>query len=156
MAKDEFDLAAYVGLVAPALNSVIIERLARRGFSGVKVSHGFVVQRLLNDEPTIGAIAEALGMTQQGASKQVADLERLGYAERVPVAGDQRARAVRLTPRGRSMVEATRRIRAQIERAVLARVGARSLAGAKKTLDALVDVVDLRERVEQRRVRAEV
>jgi hypothetical protein len=38
---------SYVGIVAPALNEVVIERLAARGFAGVKVSHGYVVLRLL-------------------------------------------------------------------------------------------------------------
>jgi DNA-binding MarR family transcriptional regulator len=150
----DLDLATYVGLAAPALHARVIAGLAERGFPGVKVSHGYVVQRLLDDEPTVGALAEALAMTQQGASKQVLDLERLGYAERVPVAGDLRARAVRLTPRGRRMVEATRELRAEVELEVVARTGPDEVDAAKEVLAALVDVLGLREHVDQHTVPA--
>jgi DNA-binding MarR family transcriptional regulator len=146
------DLLAAVSVAAPALNRVVIERLAARGFDGVKVSHGYVVQRLLVDEPTVVELAGALGMTQQGASKQVADLERLGYAERVGVAGDARARAVRLTERGRAMVEATRAVRRELETAVARRAGRAATDQATAVLTTLLDVLGLAEQVEQRRV----
>jgi DNA-binding MarR family transcriptional regulator len=146
------ELATLVSLTAPALNRAVLDRLAAQGHEGVRVSHGYVVQRLLGGEPTVGELAEALGMTQQGASKQVLDLERLGYAERVPVPGDLRARAVRLTERGHAMVEATRRIRTDLEAEVVARVGARKAAAAREALEALVDVLGLTERVRTRTV----
>jgi DNA-binding MarR family transcriptional regulator len=146
------DLTTYVAIVAPALNEVVIERLAARGFAGVRVSHGYVVQRLLGAEPTISALATSLGMTQQGASKQVLDLERLGYVERVSVVGDQRSRAVRLTDRGRAMVDSARAIRDDLERQVVERVGADRVGQAKDVLGVLLDLLDLRTPVEQRAV----
>ncbi|HEX5090828.1 MAG TPA: MarR family winged helix-turn-helix transcriptional regulator [Nocardioides sp.] len=148
----DLDLLTYIGIVAPALNDVVVERLAQQGFEGVKVSHGYVVQRLLAGEPTITLLATQLGMTQQGASKQVLDLERLGYAERVSVVGDQRRRAVRLTDRGRRMVEATRAIRADLERKVLRRAGRERIEHAKDVLAVLFDVLDLWTPVAQRAV----
>ena len=150
--EPDLDLTTYVGIVAPALNELVIERLAAGGFTGVKVSHGYVVQRLLDAEPTISALATSLGMSQQGASKQVLDLERLGYAERVSVVGDQRARSVRLTDRGRAMVDAARAIRDDLERQVVERAGVRRVGQAKQVLAALLDVLDLRVPVEQRAV----
>lgn len=148
------DLVAALGLAAPAAHEEVLRRLAAEGFDGVKVSHGYVVQRLLVGEPTVGELAEALGVTQQGASKQVLDLERLGYAERVAVPGDARARGVRLTERGRAMVEATRTARADLERAVAARVGAARVAEAAEVLEVLLDVLGLSEAVARRRVQA--
>jgi len=148
----DLDLSSYVGIVAPALNELVIERLAARGFAGVKASHGYVVQRLLGAEPTISSLATSLGMTQQGASKQVLDLERLGYAERVSVEGDQRARSVRLTDRGRAMVDAARAIRDDIERQVVQLAGADRVGHAKEVLAALLDLLDLRPRVDQHAV----
>jgi DNA-binding MarR family transcriptional regulator len=109
---------------------------------------------LLDAEPTISALATSLGMTQQGASKQVLDLERLGYAERVSVAGDQRARSVRLTDRGREMVDAARAIREDIERQVVQRAGAARVAHAKEVLAVLLDLLDLKTPVERRAVPA--
>ncbi len=146
------DLSTLVTLAGPALSSHVIERLTQQGYPGVKASHGYVVQRLLVDEPTIGALARSLRMSQQGASKQVADLAGQGYVERTPVAGDQRARTVRLTDRGREMVEATRSIRADLERQVVARVGETDAAAAARTLGALVDLLGLAERVADRTV----
>ena len=146
------DLASLVTIAGPSVTARIVERLSDEGFDGVKASHGYVVQRLLVDEPTTTALARSLGMTQQGASKQVADLATLGYAERVPVASDQRSSTVRLTERGRAMVEATRAIRAELEQQVTARVSARDVAATRRTLAALVDVLGLTERVTERSV----
>jgi DNA-binding MarR family transcriptional regulator len=147
------DLPALVSLAAPSVNQAVVARLADRGFEGVKVSHGYVVQRLLVAEPTIGELAESLGMTQQGASKQVADLERLGYAERLSVVGDQRQKAVRLTEHGRAMVEATRAVRRELETAVARRVGRARTDEAKEVLGALLDVLGLGEAIASRTVR---
>jgi DNA-binding MarR family transcriptional regulator len=148
----DLDLLSYIGIVAPALNDLVVERLADQGFEGVKVSHGYVVQRLLVGEPTITQLAAQLGMTQQGASKQVLDLERLGYAERMSVVGDQRQRSVRLTDRGRRMVETTRTIRADLERKVVRRAGRDRVEHAKDVLAVVFDVLDLWTPVERRAV----
>lgn len=152
MAADQLDLPALVTLSGPALTAHVVQRLALEGFAGVKASHGYVVQRLLVDQPTTTALARSLGMTQQGASKQVADLTALGYAERVPVAGDQRTRTVRLTDHGHAMVAATRRIRAELEHEVAVAVGEDDVAAAKRTLVALVEVLGLSGHVADRSV----
>ncbi|QIG41353.1 hypothetical protein G5V58_02305 [Nocardioides anomalus] len=70
----------------------------------------------------------------------------------MPVPADQRARAVRLTPRRSAMVEATRRIRRDLEAEVVARVGQRKAAAARDALEGLVDVLGLAERVSTRTV----
>ncbi len=93
-------------------------------------------------------------MTQQGASKQVRDLEMLGYVERIVAPGDQRARRVRLTPSGRGMLDTARKVRADIEAEVLEQVGARKLAAAKAALSALLTISRLDERVRNRTVPA--
>ena len=151
-ALENLDVQTLVGLAAPAVADSLLSKLRAQGFDGVKVSHGYVVQRLLEDEPTVGSLAASLGITQQGASKQVADLESLGYVERVLVPGDQRARRVRLTPRGRAMVEAAREARAEQERRLVEVVGPRKVAAARQALAALLDEVGLREPVRTRRV----
>ena len=148
----DLDLQTLVGLAAPALAESLLATLRAAGFAGVKVSHGYVVQRLIEDQPTVGALAESLGMTQQGASKQVADLESLGYVERVPVPGDQRVRRVRLTTRGRAMVEAARVARSEVEEQLTVAVGPRKVATAKLALATLLDQLGLAERVANRTV----
>src|SRR6476660_7768983 len=81
--SSDLDLPTLVTLTGPAIVSRVLQGITDAGYPGVKPSHGYVIQRLVEEEPTIGALAESLGMTQQGASKQVNDLEQLGYVERV-------------------------------------------------------------------------
>ena len=110
---DELDLPTLVGLAAPGLTELILQRIEDAGHHGVKPSHGYVIQRLIDEQPTIGQLAASLGMTQQGASKQITDLEGLGYVERVGDETDQRIRYVRLTDAGRDMLTAGRQARAE-------------------------------------------
>ncbi|WUD77670.1 MarR family transcriptional regulator [Streptomyces sp. NBC_00510] len=79
MALDTGTLALFVGFAA-----AVQDRLAADGFGDLRCSHGYLFRHLVGAEPTVGALAERLGMTQQGASKAAAELERLGYAERSP------------------------------------------------------------------------
>ena len=148
----ELDLPTLVSLAGPAVVRRLLEQITTAGWQGVKPSHGYVIQRLVDDEPTIGALAEALGMTQQGASKQVADLERLGYAERVPGAVDQRVRTVRLTGTGRSVLAAGRQARRDLEAEVTELVGEDDVAAAKRALGALLGLTGLAEQVAVRSV----
>jgi DNA-binding MarR family transcriptional regulator len=89
-------------------------RLEERGFTGPRISHGFLVQRLVEDARPIGALARDLGVTQQAVSKPVAELERLGYVERRPGPGDGRVRLVGLTRRGRDAIAAARDTPAEV------------------------------------------
>ena len=143
MDATELDLPTMVTLAGPAVVRLILEHLSTAGHPGVKPSHGYVVQRLIDGQPTIGELAEALQMTQQGASKQVADLERLGFAERVQDARDQRIRTVRLTAAGRAMLAAARQARLDLEAGVVALVGEHDVAAAKRTLVALLGLTEL-------------
>lgn len=152
MEPTDLDFPTLVSLAGAGSVRLILDRIAAAGFDGVKPSHGYVIQRLIEDEPTITALAEALDMTQQGASKQVRDLEQLGYVERVVVPDDQRARRVRLTPAGRGVLEAGRKARADLEQEVLAQVGAADLAAAKSALVAFLGLAGLDERVRSRSV----
>ncbi|GAA1145733.1 hypothetical protein GCM10009651_32760 [Microbacterium natoriense] len=152
MELEELDLPTLASIAGGGVGRAVIERMQESGFTGVKPSHGYVIQRLLADEPTITELAAALGMTQQGASKQVRDLAELGYVERLAVPGDQRSRRVRLTDSGRAMIDSARAARTEIEADVLARVGAENVAASKVALAALLDVVGLNDRVRTRTV----
>ncbi|MEZ4239345.1 MAG: MarR family transcriptional regulator [Myxococcota bacterium] len=65
-------------------------------------------QHLVERSPTIGELAERLGVTQQAASKAVAELEGLGYVARAADPADSRVRRVSLTARGWDAVERAR------------------------------------------------
>jgi DNA-binding MarR family transcriptional regulator len=146
------DLATLASLTGSGVTRLLLERLAEAGHPGVRASHGYVVQRLVEGEPTIGALAASLGITQQGASKQVGELEQLGYAERVAADGDARSRRVRLTAAGRAVVAAGRAERARLEAEVVARVGEDTVRAAKKALSALLELAGLDDRIRTRSV----
>jgi DNA-binding MarR family transcriptional regulator len=148
----DLDLPTLTSLAGSGIVRAILDRIEAAGYAGVKPSHGYVIQRLVEDEPTISALADALGMTQQGASKQVRDLEALGYVERTVVPGDHRARSVRLTPAGRGMLQSGRDARAAIEAEVLEQVGSENVKAAKIALAALLDVAGLGDAVRSRSV----
>lgn len=142
----------WVGLSAPAVTEVILQQVEAAGHAGVKPSHGYVIQRLIGNRPTIGQLADSLGMTQQGASKQITDLEHLGYVERVEDDDDERIRYVQLTAAGQEMLDAGRRARAEIERALVERVGQRNVNAAKVTLRALLELTGVADQVPSRSV----
>jgi DNA-binding MarR family transcriptional regulator len=147
---DTGTLALFVGFAAA---DDVQNRLAAEGFGDLRFSHGYVFQHLVEAEPTVGELAERLGMTQQGASKAVAELERLGYTERVPAPGDARVRLVRLTARGREAVAAARRARAALEERLRERCGADRLAEGRGLLAVLLDELGGTAGVRRRDVR---
>jgi DNA-binding MarR family transcriptional regulator len=54
---------------------------------------------------TIGELAQAVGITQPGATRTVSQLLELGYVDMQASAEDQRRRLVSLTPRGQDLVD---------------------------------------------------
>ena len=129
------------------------DRLEERGYIGLRVSHGFLVQRLIGAERSIAALAATLGVTQQAVSKTVAELERLGYVRRRADPEDRRVRLVALTDRGREAVEAAREERAAVEAELRERIGPRRVAAATRVMREVLDLHGATAVVRMRRVR---
>jgi DNA-binding MarR family transcriptional regulator len=146
-----------LGLVAlfagQAIAEAVRRRLYARGFGGLRFSHGFLVQRLVEDEQPIAALAAALEISQQAVSKTVSDLERLGYVRRRPDPRDARVRLVSLTDRGRAAVAAAREERAAVEAELRERLGPRRVAAATRVLHEALDLHGATAAVRARRVR---
>jgi DNA-binding MarR family transcriptional regulator len=149
----ELDLGLAALFAGQAIADAVRARLVARGFAGLRVSHGFLVQRLLEDEQSIAALAKALGVTQQAVSKTVSELERLGYVRRRPDPRDGRVRLVALTDRGRAAVAAAREERAAVEADLRERLGPRRVAAATRVLREVLDVHGASAAVRTRRVR---
>jgi DNA-binding MarR family transcriptional regulator len=58
---------------------------------------------------TIGDLAEAIGVSQPGATRTLAQLAEAGYVVIVTTPDDQRRKSVALTRKGRALVEAGKR-----------------------------------------------
>jgi DNA-binding MarR family transcriptional regulator len=136
-----------------ALADEVQRRLDGDGYEDLRFADGFVFQHLVGGPVTIGALAERLGVTQQAASKSVADLERRGYVRRAPDPDDARARRVALTSRGDAAIEAARRHRAALQTELSERLGPRRVDGARRVLLDAVHALGADAAVRARRVR---
>ena len=134
----EIDTVTALHLSGLALTTEALRRLHAAGYSDLRISHGFVVQHVVEAPVRIGDLATRMGVTQQAASKAVAELAALGYLERGADPADARVRRIGLSARGRAAVAATRAVRADIERELAAALGADRVEAARRTaLDAL-------------------
>lgn len=147
---DTGTLALFVGFAAAA---AVQDELAALGLDDLRFSHGYVFQHLVEGEPTISELAAKLGTTQQAASKSVAELERLGYTERVPDPADARVRHVRLTARGHNAIAITRRLRAALEDRLTEVCGRDRLSETRAVLTELLDALGGTGAVRHREIR---
>ena len=153
VALDELDLSLAAMLAGLAMAEEVERRVAKAGFDDARFSHGFVFQHLLREPLTVGALARAMGVTQQRASKAASELEGLGYVRREVDPGDARVRRLVLTERGHGAVGAARAARAAVVVELRDRLGARRVSAAEQLLrDALVEL-GAQDAVRARRVR---
>ena len=133
------------------INELVAARLAAKGFEDVRQSHGYVIQHLIERERSITELAGRMEVTQQAASKVVAELLRLGVVEAAS-AGDRRAKSIRLSSRGWRCVRLARKARTQIERRLVSVVGAGKYDEAKRILLLCFDELGGMERIRSRRI----
>ena len=155
---DDFPLAAAdlplaAQFAAWAMAGEVQRRIAADGMGDLRFADGVVFQHLVPGPLAIGALGERMGVTQQAASKAVADLERRGYVERVAGAEDARVREVSLTGRGRAAIESGRRHRAALEAELAERLGPRRVDAARRLLVEAGAALGAESAVRGRRVR---
>ncbi len=131
-------------------------RLAAEGRPDLRFSDGVVIQHVLAGELTITELAGRMGVTQQAASKSIADMERRGLLVRVPAPDDARARHLRLTATGQDAVAAARRLRADLDAELADAFGAAEVARARALLSGVVDRLGGSGAIRARRVRPPV
>jgi DNA-binding MarR family transcriptional regulator len=141
-------LALFLGL---RVNQLVKERLQAAGFENVRESHGYVIQHLIEGERSITELARRMEVTQQAASKVVAELVELGVITMAPSA-DRRAKRVRLSLRGWRVIRMGRQIRGEIEARLRGVVGAAQYDSTKAVLFAGLEALGGMERVRSRRV----
>ncbi len=150
---DELELSLVALFAGWAMADELQRRLAGEGLPDLRFGDGVVIQHVLAGELSITELAGRMGVTQQAASKAVADMERRGLVVRVPAPGDGRARHLRLTGTGRAAVDASRRLRADLDVELAGAFGAERLADARALLAAIVDRLGGSAAVRGRRVR---
>ncbi|MFJ8629289.1 MarR family winged helix-turn-helix transcriptional regulator [Streptomyces sp. NPDC093568] len=153
LAPSDLDLGSLALFLGFATTTAVQEDLAARGFGDLRMSHGYVFQHLIDAQPTVSDLAAKLDMTQQGASKAVAELERLGYVERIQDPLDARIRRVTLTRRGVEAVAAARSARAALEARLRRRSNPATFDTARTLLADLLDELGGTAAIQRRDVR---
>jgi DNA-binding MarR family transcriptional regulator len=127
-----------IGLLAEvkdAISDELYARLHEMGHGGIRPAHGCVFGFIdRGGGVRLTALADRSGLTKQAVGEAVADLERLGYVERIPDPSDGRAKIIRLTERGGRVAAAAEEIFADIERRFAAEVGDERLVEFRDTL----------------------
>ena len=112
---DERPLPALLGEAKELALDELHRRLGSEGYPDIRPGHGCDCFIELEGS-RLTQLAERAGMTKQAVGEMVADLEQLGYLERVPDPGDGRAKIIRLSARGwEAQAAAADRIFADIE-----------------------------------------
>jgi len=141
-------LALFLGM---RVNQLVMERMRAAGFRNVRESHGYVIQHLIEKERTITELAGRMEVTQQAASKAVAELASLRVVELAPSA-DRRAKTVKLSAYGWTLIQRTRRIRRQIDARLIRAAGAPKYETAKSILTVCLNALGGTERIRTRRI----
>jgi len=136
-----------------AMTDEIQRRLTERGFGELRFNDGVVIQHVLAAPLSITALADRMGVTQQGASKAVADLERRGLLRREPDPADARTKLLHLTGHARNAVEATRILRQELQDELVTEFGADRLEAARTLLAAVIGRYGDADAIRARRVR---
>lgn len=108
---------------AHAMTDELTSRLAAAGYRDLRPADSRVFENLDPDGTRLTELAARAQMTHQSMSELVAGLEVRGYVERQADPSDRRARLVRLTPRGRQMLQAALPIIDSIEDGWLRQLG---------------------------------
>jgi DNA-binding MarR family transcriptional regulator len=149
----ELELSLLAMFAGWAMAGELQRRLADDGLGELRFNDGVVIQHVLAGPLSITALAERMGVTQQAASKTVADLERRGLLTRRPAPDDGRAKNLVLTERAEHAVEQTRRHRAALEAELTTEFGAGRVADARDLLAAILTRFDADDAIRHRRVR---
>jgi DNA-binding MarR family transcriptional regulator len=148
-----------VVLLLEACSAAFSDRLlaeVRAAVGGdVRVADGYVFQHVMGDGIRVTELAERLGVTQQAASKQVADLEARGLIEREADPGDRRASRITLSRRGQAAVDAARAARRQMNEELEELLGPRKAAALRRHLVDVADSAGAIDRMAARRLRPE-
>jgi DNA-binding MarR family transcriptional regulator len=147
----DLDLAYLGFFLGLRVNELVQKRLASRGFPAARQSHGYIIQHLIEGDRTITDLAHRMEVTQQAASKVVAQMVRLGILESVP-GDDRRARNIRLSERGWKSVENARTARRTIEARFVRSIGQRKYGAAQKVLLKLLEELGGFPRIRSRRI----
>jgi DNA-binding MarR family transcriptional regulator len=115
----------------------VTNALRAAGWNDLKNSQVFCLAHIDLDGTSVIALAERSNISKQAASKLVSELVALGYLSTSQAPSDGRAILVKFTPRGRSLMQQSFELFADIEHDYSCRLGTQNYAVLKRALQAL-------------------
>lgn len=153
MHPSTLDLSLAALFAGWAMTDEVQRRLAGQGYGDLRFNDGLVIQHVLAAPLSITALAERMGVTQQAASKAVADLERRGLVRREPAPADARTKLLHLTEHAFGAVEATRVLRREVQEELEAAYGTERVDDARELLASIIGRFGGEDAIRGRRVR---
>ncbi len=114
-------------------------RMDAAGFADVRPGAGNLLEHLGPAGSTVAAMAQRAGITPQAMVQVVDDLEAKGYVGRIASPTDRRAKLVRLTARGKRMIDKAAGILGELEAGLATRLGSKRFTELRKMLDEIAD-----------------
>jgi len=138
----------------PDLAILLVAAVRTTGARDMRPAFGFVIRAVAAEEPTVGRLAEMLGVSRQAASKVADEMVGRGYLLRGPDADDRRRTRLRLSAKGRRVRERAAAESDAIEAELRAAAGERAVRGLRAALMAFVEREGALEEVRALRSRA--
>lgn len=134
-------LAALLGRVQGRYVTEFEQRLADAGYPDTSLAHGAnVLRHLAADEGVrLSELVPQAGVSKQAVSQQVAHLVARGYVVVEPDPADQRAKTLRLTPRGAACQQAAKDAFVALERSWRVRYGDEQVAQLREVLQEILE-----------------
>jgi DNA-binding MarR family transcriptional regulator len=135
------DQAVTLGALLRAPYRVLARRLYAEltagGFPEIRPAHSAVFRHITPEGSRLTDLAEQAEMTKQSMAYLVGCLEEHGYVKAYPDPDDGRARRVRLTARGRRLIDALLAASLRLEEEVARRMGRERIESLRENLAAL-------------------
>jgi DNA-binding MarR family transcriptional regulator len=140
--QQEPNLGLLCYLASRAMETRVFEALAAAGFDDITIAQGRVFARIGPEGTRVTDLAEQAGITKQTAGFLVDQLERAGYARRMPDPADARARLVQIAPRGEAAVAVARVAEAEVEAEWTRQLGKQGAGQLRRALTRLREIID--------------
>lgn len=119
-----------------------VQRIHAAGYAEFKLADNAVLVHLEEGGNRISELARRSGITKQGISKLVHDLERRGWVTKVPDPTDGRAQLVQYTEEGQRMLHGAVTVVEALDAEMIELVGAERGEQMRETLMELLEKLD--------------